>query len=137
MAVVYITRRATFSASHRLHSQELSAEENRRIYGKCNHPNGHGHNYVMEVTVRGEVDPQTGMVMNLTDLKKAMEEQILDQVDHKHLNLDVAAFQKVVPTAENMVVVFWQMLEPALPKGSLYEIKLHETENNVAIYRGE
>lgn len=137
MPTVYIMRRATFSASHRLHSNELSAEENRRIYGKCNHPNGHGHNYVVEVTVRGEVDPRTGMVMNLVDLKKAMEEQILDLCDHKHLNLDVPYFKEIVPTAENMAVVFWQLLERSLPKGSLYEVKLHETENNVAIYRGE
>ncbi len=136
MPVVYITRRTTFSASHRLHSNELSAEENRQIYGKCNHPNGHGHNYVLEITVRGEVDARTGMVMNLVDLKKAMEEEILDLVDHKHLNLDVPFFQKIVPTAENMAVVFWQLLEPALPPGMLYEVKLHETENNVAIYRG-
>lgn len=137
MPSVYITRRATFSASHRLHSNELSAEENRQIYGKCNHPNGHGHNYVLEVTVRGEVDSRTGMVMNLVDLKKAMEEQILDQVDHRHLNLDVPVFRDLVPTAENMAVVFWQLLERVLPKGTLYEVKLHETENNVAIYHGE
>jgi len=137
MSKVYITRRATFSASHRLHSPQLSDEENRRIYGKCNHPNGHGHNYVLEVTVQGEVDPRNGMVMNLVDLKKAMEEQVLDLVDHRHLNLDLTVFEEIVPTAENMAVVFWRLLEPALPKGSLYEVKLHETENNVAIYRGE
>ncbi len=137
MAVVYITRRATFSASHRLHSPELSDEENRRIFEKCNNPHGHGHNYVLEVTVRGEVDPQTGMVINLTDLKQAMEEAILREMDHKHLNLDIPLFKELNPTAENMVVAFWKLLERKLPPGLLYEVKLHETENNTAIYRGE
>jgi 6-pyruvoyltetrahydropterin/6-carboxytetrahydropterin synthase len=138
MPVLYLTRRATFSASHRLHSPELSEEENRRIFGRCNHPNGHGHNYVLEVTVRGEIDPRTGMVMNLSDLKQSIQERILDVVDHKHLNLDLPVFQKLVPTTENLAVVCWRLLEPALPKQNLlYEIKLHETENNVAIYRGE
>ncbi len=138
MPVLYLTRRATFSASHRLHSPELSEEENRRIFGRCNHPNGHGHNYVLEVTVRGEIDPRTGMVMNLADLKLIIQERSLDVVDHKHLNLDLPVFQKLVPTTENLAVVFWRLLEPALPRQNLlYEIKLHETENNVAIYRGE
>ncbi len=137
MSVVYISRRATFSASHRLHSAALSAEENRQIFGKCNNPNGHGHNYVLEVTVKGEIDRRTGMVINLVDLKRAIEEAILNEVDHKHLNLDTTIFQEIVPTAENMVVVFWKLLERKLPPGLLYEIKLHETENNVAIYRGE
>lgn len=138
MPVLYLTRRATFSASHRLHSPELSEEENRRIFGRCNHPNGHGHNYVLEVTVRGEIDPCTGMVMNLSDLKRIIQERILDVVDHKHLNLDLPVFQKLVPTTENLAVVCWHLLEPALPRQNLlYEIKLHETENNVAIYRGE
>jgi 6-pyruvoyltetrahydropterin/6-carboxytetrahydropterin synthase len=137
MALVYLTRRTTFSSSHRLHTPALSDEENRRIFGKCNNPNGHGHNYVLEVTVRGEPDRHTGMVMNLVDLKKVMEEEVIDRVDHKHLNLDVPVFKDLVPTAEVMAVVFWKLLEQKLPGGLLYEIKLWETENNVAIYRGE
>jgi 6-pyruvoyltetrahydropterin/6-carboxytetrahydropterin synthase len=138
MPVVYLTRRATFCASHRLHSPELSDEENRRVFGKCNHPNGHGHNYVLEVTVRGEVDRRTGMVMNLTELKTIIEDRIHAVVDHKCLNLDVPAFEDLVPTAENMAVVFWGWLEAALPRrGLLHEIRIQETENNVAIYRGE
>ena len=137
MAVAYLTRRATFSASHRLHSDALSAEANRQLFGKCNNPNGHGHNYTLEVTVRGSIDTTTGMVINLTDLKKAMETNVLDLVDHKHLNLDVPIFQEIVPTAENMAVVFWRLLAQELPSGLLYEVRLHETENNVAIYRGE
>lgn len=137
MALVYITRKAGFSASHRLHSNALSDAENKAIFGKCNNPNGHGHNYVLEVTVKGEVDPKNGMVMNLVDLKKAMEEAIINEVDHKHLNYDVPVFKEINPTAENMVVVFWKLLEMHLPKGLLHEVKLFETENNVAVYRGE
>ncbi|HEX2912861.1 MAG TPA: 6-pyruvoyl tetrahydrobiopterin synthase family protein [Chloroflexia bacterium] len=137
MAVVYLTRRATFSAAHRLHSLELSDEENRQVFGKCNNPHGHGHNYMLEVTVKGEIDPRTGMVMNLTDLKQAIEEAIIKPMDHRHLNFDVPLFSKVNPTAENMAVIFWQLLQAQLPPGMLVEVKLHETENNVATYRGE
>lgn len=137
MSLVYLTRRATFSAAHRLHSNELSEPENKAIFGKCNNPNGHGHNYVLEVTIKGEIDPKTGMVINLVDLKTAMEEAVINEMDHKHLNYDVPLFQEINPTAENMVVVFWKLLELKLPKGLLYEVKLHETENNIAIYRGE
>lgn len=137
MAIAYLTRRATFSASHRLHSPELSEVENKKVFGKCNNPHGHGHNYVLEVTVRGEIDSRTGMILNLTDLKKAMDEQIIELVDHKHLNLDVPLFDEIIPTAENMAVIFWKLLEQVLPTGLLYEVRLHETENNLAIYRGE
>jgi 6-pyruvoyltetrahydropterin/6-carboxytetrahydropterin synthase len=137
MAIAYLTRRAVFCASHRLHSPQLSDEENRRVFGKCNHPNGHGHNYELQVTVRGEIDPRTGMILNLTVLKAAMEEAILRHVDHRHLNLDVEAFRDVNPTAENMAVVFWRLLEPKLPRGALHEVRILETENNFAAYRGE
>lgn len=137
MATVYLTRRATFCASHRLHSEQLSDEENQKLFGKCNRPNGHGHNYELEVTIRRVVDPKTGIIMNLDDLKQAIEDSILSKVDHRHLNLDVAEFKDVNPTAENMVVVFWKLLQEALPHGLLYEVKLRETENNTAVYRGE
>ncbi|MCD6034908.1 MAG: 6-pyruvoyl-tetrahydropterin synthase [Rickettsiales bacterium] len=135
--IVYITRRATFSASHRLHSLQLNDEENRALFGKCNRTNGHGHNYTLEVTLRGPVDARTGILMDLTEVKRIIEEVILERVDHRHMNLDVQPFDTVNPTTENMVVVFWKWLEPALPKGLLYEMRLHETENNVAVYRGE
>jgi 6-pyruvoyltetrahydropterin/6-carboxytetrahydropterin synthase len=133
----YLTRRAVFSASHRLHSDQLSDAENKKIFGKCNHPGGHGHNYVLEVTVKGTPDPKTGMIMNLADLKEAIETQIMAEVDHKHLNVDCPSFRGVNPTAENIAIVFWQLLEKKLPRGSLHEIKLYETENNTAVYRGE
>ncbi len=137
MPIVYLSRRLVFSASHRLHSPGLSDAENKKIFGKCNHPNGHGHNYELEVVVRGEVNPSTGMVMNLSDLKAAIADTIEAEMDHKHLNLDCPSLKGINPTTENLVVVFWKLLAARLPKGLLHELRLHETENNVAIYRGE
>jgi 6-pyruvoyltetrahydropterin/6-carboxytetrahydropterin synthase len=135
--IVMLTRRATFSASHRLHSDSLSQQENEELFGKCNRTNGHGHNYVLEVMVKGEVNPKTGIVINLVDLKQIIEEAVLDKVDHLHLNLDVPEFKTLNPTTENLSIVCWKWLEARLPKGMLYEVKLYETENNIAIYRGE
>lgn len=132
----YVTRRMSFSAGHRLHNDALSAEENKRLYGKCNNPNGHGHNFGVEVTVAGEIDARTGMVFNLRDLKAVMSEVIENGLDHKNLNLDVPAFKDVIPTAENIAVVLWGLLAARLPAGALHEIKLIETENNFVIYRG-
>jgi 6-pyruvoyltetrahydropterin/6-carboxytetrahydropterin synthase len=135
--MVYLTRRTTFSAAHRLWSEALSEEENYAIYDKCANPNGHGHNYVLEVTVRGEPDPRTGMVMNLTEMKRITDEQVVKWVDHKHLNSDVPWLESVIPTAEMLVIAFWKRLERGFPEGLLYEVRLHETENNLASYRGE
>ncbi len=134
---VAVVRRAVFSASHRLHSSKMSAEENRRVFGKCNHPNGHGHNYELEVVVEAEIDPRSGMVINLNDLKNRIESHVLERVDHRFLNLDVPEFAELNPTTENMAVVFWRWLEPHFSAGQLKEIRLRETENNLAIYRGE
>lgn len=135
--MIYLTRRASFSASHRLWSKQLTEAENYAIYEKCANPNGHGHNYVLEVTVRGTPNAQTGMVLNLTELKDAMNEQVVKWVDHKHLNYDVPWLEGSIPTTEVLVVKFWERLVSAFPKGMLYEVKLYETENNVASYRGE
>ncbi|XP_061078671.1 6-pyruvoyl tetrahydrobiopterin synthase [Conger conger] len=135
--IACITRVQSFSACHRLHSKQLSDEENRKIFGKCNNPNGHGHNYKVEVTVRGKIDPVTGMVMNLTDLKKHIEEVIMIPLDHKHLDKDVPYFADVVSTSENLAVYIWNNMEKVLPPSLLYEVKLHETENNIVVYRGE
>lgn len=137
MSVVYLTRRAVFSASHRLHSPGMTDEENLRLFGKCNNPSSHGHNYVIEVTLRGRVDPRSGVLINLTDLKKAIQERILDVMDHKNLNQDVEAFRDINPTAENIAIVCWRLLEDSLPPGALYEVLLRETENNFVSYRGE
>jgi len=132
--LVYLTRRQTFCASHRLHCEELSDEENRRLFDKCNLPNGHGHNYELFVTLRAEPDPVTGLLLNLVDLKVIILETVIDKVDHRYLNLDVPEFKTINPTVENMTLVIWDWLSPKLP--TLFEVKLHETENNMAVYRG-
>ncbi|XP_029311776.1 6-pyruvoyl tetrahydrobiopterin synthase [Cottoperca gobio] len=133
----YITRAQSFSACHRLHSVHLSDEENKRIYGKCNNPNGHGHNYKVEVTVRGKIDFLTGMVMNLTDLKRCIEEVIMIPLDHKNLDKDVPYFAKVVSTTENVAVYIWDNMVKVVPPSLLYEIRIYETDKNIVIYRGE
>ena len=137
MPIAYLSRRARFSASHRLHSKELSDEENQTLFGKCHRDNGHGHNYVFEVILKGEIDPRSGIVMDLSVLKKIIEEQVLEDFDHRHLNLDVVEFKDLNPTVENIARVIWDRLSRALPKGLLHEVKVHETENNVAYYREE
>jgi 6-pyruvoyltetrahydropterin/6-carboxytetrahydropterin synthase len=134
---VVLIRRTVFSASHRLISDQLSSEQNQKIFGKCFHPSGHGHNYELEVSLKGPVDPKTGIVMNLTELKTIIDEAVLSKVDHKHLNLDVEEFKKLNPTTENLAIVIWGWLKLALPPQLLYEIKIKETENNIVIYRGE
>lgn len=136
-AVVYLSRRATFSASHRLYAEELSPSENESLFGKCARPNGHGHNYVLEVLLKGPVNSKTGIVFNLSDLKRIIDEAVIQKVDHRHLNLDVPEFKSLNPSAENIAVVFWGWLNQALPRGLLYEVRVRETENNIAIYRGE
>ncbi|XP_026096634.1 6-pyruvoyl tetrahydrobiopterin synthase-like [Carassius auratus] len=133
----FITRVQSFSACHRLHSKSLSDEENKSIFGKCNNPNGHGHNYTVEVTVRGKIDKKTGMVMNLTDLKEFIEVAIMKPLDHKNLDLDVPYFADVVSTTENLSVFIWDSLEKLLPPDSLHEIKIYETDKNIVVYRGD
>ena len=137
MRVVYLTRRETFCAAHRLDAKGLSLERNQALFGACHRENGHGHNYTVEVTLRGPVDPQTGIVFNLADLKKLLQEQIQDRLDHKNLNLDVPEFKDLNPSAENIAIVIWNSLVSHLPNGLLYEVKLYETENNSVVYRGE
>ena len=136
MSVVYLTRHVHFSAAHRLHSAELDEEQNRNIYGLCNNPLGHGHNYELEITIRGEPDPVTGMVMDLKEVKAIVEKEILVHVDHQHLN-HVALLQGKVPTAENIVMVFWYALKDKIPHGELYEMVLYETPRHSVRYRGE
>ncbi|CAF3352473.1 unnamed protein product [Rotaria socialis] len=141
---VYLTRRETFSASHRLHSTLLSDNDNIQIFNKCNNPNGHGHNYVLEVTVIGHIDDNTGMVMNISDLKELIQIYVLTILDHKHLDLDVEYFRtkNIVSTTENLSVFIWEQLCSRIQKQynnhvQLYEIKLYETEKNIVTYRGE
>jgi 6-pyruvoyltetrahydropterin/6-carboxytetrahydropterin synthase len=132
-----VTARLTFSAAHRLHNPNRDAAWNREIYGKCDNPKGHGHNYALEVSVKGRIDPETGMVIDLKRLKDIMRARVIDRVDHTNLNEDVDFLQGVVPTAENLARCFWQQLAPAIQEGALYEIVLHETERNSVRYRGE
>lgn len=137
--IVEISRLEEFSASHRLHNPELSDEENRRLYGACNNPNGHGHNYELEVTVRGEVPAATGMVMNLADLMRILRENVLPSVDHKHLNHDVPFLEGVIPTAENIAIALWDLIEPEIEPYQgcrLHKIKLWESRSNSVEYRG-
>lgn len=135
--MVYITRKEHFSASHRLHNPDWSDEKNREVYGKCNNPNGHGHNYEIEVTVAGNPPEETGMVVDLKELSAVITRDIIDKVDHKHVNLDVDFLQGIIPTAENLAVAFWQILNNNIQGGKLYAIKLHESDSNVVEYRGE
>lgn len=134
--MVYLTRRTSFSAAHRLWSPQLTEAENVALYDKCANPNGHGHNYILEVTIQGEPDQRTGMVLNLTDIKQIIEEQVIRWVDHKHLNHDVPWLEGVIPTTEMLVIKFWERLVRKFPAGMLYAVTLHETENNSATYRG-
>jgi 6-pyruvoyltetrahydropterin/6-carboxytetrahydropterin synthase len=135
--VIYVTRRAEFSASHYYHNPDLSLEENRRVFGKCNNPHGHGHNYTLEVTVAGEVDPVTGMVMDLKELKKLLEAEVLEQMDHKFLNKEVPVFSSKIPTTENIAIEIWRMLEPKLRLGKLHRIRLYETPDLYVEYLGD
>jgi 6-pyruvoyltetrahydropterin/6-carboxytetrahydropterin synthase len=135
--MIYLTRRAEFSASHYYHNPDLSAEENQRIFGKCNNPHGHGHNYVVDVTIAGEVDPVTGMVLDLKDLKKVMEKEVLDLMDHRFLNKEVAAFESKIPTTENIAIEIWRLLAPKLSFGKLHRIRLYETPDLFVDYYGD
>jgi 6-pyruvoyltetrahydropterin/6-carboxytetrahydropterin synthase len=132
-----VTARLTFSAAHRLHNPNRTADWNRETYDKCDNPKGHGHNYGLEVSVRGPIDPETGMVIDLKRLKDIMRERVVDRVDHTNLNEDVDFLRDVIPTAENLARAFWQQLAPAITQGQLYEVVLQETERNSVRYRGE
>ena len=136
MPTVYVTRKMHFNAAHRLHNPAKSDAWNRETFGKCNNANWHGHNYVLEVTVAGEPDPDTGCVIDLGVLKGIINETIIDKVDHKNLNLEVDFMQGKIPTTENFVVAIWDVLAAALPAGRLHTVRLYETERNVAEYRG-
>jgi len=137
MAKVYLTRREVFSASHRLWNKELSDDQNVELYDKCANPNGHGHNFILEVTVAGEVKGESGFAVDFKKLKHLLRTEIIEKVDHKHLNYDVDFLNGIIPTAENIVLAFWRALEPKSGEAKLYSIRLHETENNIVEYRGE
>lgn len=134
---VTVTRRLRFNAAHRVHNPELSAEENTELYGKCNNPNWHGHNYTLEVSVRGPIDERTGYVMDLGRLKRLVEEHVVNEVDHRNMNVDVPFMRGINPTTENIIVAIWRILQPRLRPAKLLRLRLWETENNYAEYEGE
>ena len=134
--MVYMTRKVEFSASHLYHNPEFSPEENRRVFGKCNNPHGHGHNYVLEVTVAGEPDPRTGMVLDLKELKEILQREILDRMDHRFLNYEVPELAGKIPTTETIAMTIWNLLEPRINhpgqaghggQGRLHRVRLYET----------
>ena len=135
--MVYVTRRVTFNAAHRLFNPRLSDEENFKVFGKCSNPNWHGHNYVLEVIVAGEMNPETGFVINLKDLKEIIKKHVIDKVDHKNLNLETDFMKGKIPTTENFTIGIWNQLVDNIPNGKLYAVKLSETENNFFEYKGE
>jgi 6-pyruvoyltetrahydropterin/6-carboxytetrahydropterin synthase len=133
--VLTITRRATFAAAHRLYRAAWDDEHNADVFGRCANPGGHGHNYVLEVTIGGEVDPETGMIADLKWVKEVMDRYVIDHVDHRNLNLDVEFLRDIVPTAENLACVFWsRLVRPISEHARLVRVRVQETENNVATY---
>ena len=135
--MVYITRRETFAAAHRLYKDGLSDKENFEMFGKCSNPNWHGHNYTLEVVVAGEINPTTGFVLDIKHLKEIIHQNVISKVDHKNLNIDTDFMRGLIPTSENIVVSIWKQLADKIPGGKLFSVKLYETENNYFEYRGE
>ena len=135
--IVTINRKAHFNAAHRLHVEQWSEEKNKKIFGKCNNPNYHGHNYELTVSITGEIDPVTGILIDLRTLKTIVKQEVEDSFDHKNLNEEIPEFQKLNPTVENISIVIWQKLRKRInPKHGL-EITLYETPRNFATYSGK
>jgi 6-pyruvoyltetrahydropterin/6-carboxytetrahydropterin synthase len=127
--MIRITRKVEFSASHFYHNPNFSPEENRRVFGKCNNPHGHGHNYTLEVTIAGEPDPTTGMVLDLKELKEILQSEVMDRMDHRHLNFEVPELAGQIPTCENIAAVIWKLLEPRISTGKLDRVRLYESSD--------
>ncbi|XP_020648869.3 6-pyruvoyl tetrahydrobiopterin synthase [Pogona vitticeps] len=132
--MTFLSRTETFAAAHRLSSKSLNDEENRKLFGKCNQ--SHGHNYKVMVTVRGKIDPISGMFMNIYQLQEYMQEAIMEPLDHKNLDQDVDFFADVISTTENLAVYIWNNLEKILPSGCLYKVKVYESDRNFIVYKG-
>ncbi len=137
MATVRVSRRVHFSAAHRLHNPAFTDEENARLYGLCNSPNYHGHNYELDITVEGDVDASTGYVVDLGRLKEIAEEAVLRDLDHRNLNEDVPWLRGVIPSTENLIVAIWDRLVERIPNGRLVRLVLWETPRNYAEYEGK
>lgn len=135
--VVYLTRKAEFAAAHYYHNPALSAEENRRLFGKCNNPLGHGHNYLLEVTVKGEVDERSGFVLDLKELKEILNREVLEAMDHRFLNKEVPEFKDQIPTTENLAIAIWRRLAPRLKRAELDRVRVYESPDLFVDYYGE
>ena len=131
-----VCRRVNFNAAHRLYRKDWSDEKNDAVFGKCNNPNFHGHNYIMEVWIEGNIDPETGYVIDLKILKDIIKEEIVERFDHRNLNLDCPEFENLIPTAENIILVSWNLLRSKLDEKFKLKLKLWETENNIFEYDG-
>ena len=134
--VAFVTRRVHFNAAHRLHNPEFGDAWNRKQFGPCNNPHWHGHNYELEVTVKGTIDPLTGFVIELGDLHRILDERIVNKCDHRNLNIEVDFLHGLLPTTENLTIAFWNEIAPRLPSGHLHCVRLYETERNYAEYFG-
>jgi 6-pyruvoyltetrahydropterin/6-carboxytetrahydropterin synthase len=135
--MVYLTRKAEFSASHYYHNPEFTPEENQRIFGKCNNPHGHGHNYTLEVTVKGNIDQRSGFVVDLKELKEIMNREVIDAMDHRLLNKEVAEFKDQIPTTENLAISIWRRLQPKLNLAELHRVRVYETPDLFVDFYGE
>lgn len=136
--MIYITRRERFSAAHRMFREDWSDQENQKVFGKCSNPNWHGHDYVLYVTIRGDISEETGYFMNINTLKEIIKEKIIDKVDHKNLNIEVGFMLGRIATSENLAVAIWNELKPAIEREGvvLHCIRIGETENNTIEYYG-
>jgi 6-pyruvoyltetrahydropterin/6-carboxytetrahydropterin synthase len=135
--MIFLTRKAEFSAAHFYWNEALSPEENERVFGKCANRNGHGHNYTLEVTVTGEVDPITGFVVDLKQLKDIMEREVVGVYDHRHLNHEIPEFKSTIPTTENIAIAAWNRLDGKIPGAKLHKIRVYETPDLFADFYGE
>ena len=135
--IVYLTRKAEFAASHFYHVDDWSADQNRETFGKCNNPNGHGHNYTLEVTVKGEVHPQSGFVVDLKEMKEVLNREVLDAFDHRFLNKEVPEFFTRIPTTENLAIAVWQRIAPKLKTAQLHRVRVYETPDLFVDFFGE
>ena len=135
--MMYLTRRVEFSAGHTLYNPALDPEENRSLFGKCGNPKGHGHNYVLDVTVCGEIDEKTGYFINLEILKQVLQEEVIDHLDHKNISLEIDFFKDHIATCENMAKWIWDRLAHRLKNCELFRVRLYETRNNYVEYYGD
>ena len=137
-AMVYLTRREHFNAAHRLFRPDFTDEQNLQVFGKCSNPNWHGHNYILYVTCRGEINPETGFLLNLRDLSQVINEKVTSRIDHKNINLEVDFMKGKLASTENLAKAIWDVLEPEVTRlgASLHCVKLEETENNSVEYKG-